>query len=116
MSHLTKMQMKITKMPLATRIARKFGWTITREAEYVDAFQNGMNNCHVFRDLNNKVRMLVGADGTVVTDSYYMGYDYQQFLQEYASEYIKEQAIMEGAQFVDKGLVNGQRIIEVEYA
>lgn len=114
MSHFSQMKTKIKNVNMAKRVAKQFGWSMEKVGHYKDHFGNELNNCHVVTG-DDRAKLLIASNGDVIVDPYYMGHDYEKFLQEYATEYIREQAVMEGAQFIDKGMVKGERIIEVEY-
>ena len=93
------------------------GRTVKREDHYQDRYNNSLDNGLVLRDSAGKPKMLIAQDGSVIVDPYYMGYDHQQFLQDYAADHITQKAMLNGACTQNMGLdKQGNLVLEVTYA
>lgn len=119
MSHLTTHKTKCSDRGRVARVARDFGWSIEQTDTFQSRFgQTVTGGAAVLKDKNGREKMVIGPDGTVRTDAYYMGRDYEKFMQAYAADHIREKAVGAG------GMVTGTRtdpktgelVMEVQFA
>ena len=117
MSHLTTIDVKVMNQTLLRRLAMKYGWTITKVPKFVNNYSGEeVENATILSD-GTQVKLVLSEDGTPVVDSYFMGKEWERFLQEYSIENLREQACLEGYTF--KGVEqksDGSLIVEIETA
>ena len=117
MSHFSRLKVQCKDEHIMHKVARKMGWFIKPEAEYVNRWSGEtITNCRVVRDNTDRVKMVVDADGNVIHDAYSMGNEAHKFLCEYSEEFIRSMAAREGAMVKHLGTDNqGNRVLEVAY-
>jgi hypothetical protein len=117
MSHLSKCETKLTNKRRVNSLAKQRGWTIEEVDNYTNPYSREVvKKATVLRDKFG-VKMALNQQGEVFVDPYYMGKDYEEFMQDYATGHIKSAA------FADGGVVTSQRVdqktgdvlLEVEY-
>jgi hypothetical protein len=118
MSHFSRLKVQVKNEGAAHRVADKFGWSISREANYVNSWNKSevVNNCDVYRDADGRVKMVVDSSGTVTHDAFSMGRDANKFLCAYSEEFIRTMAAAEGAEVKNLGEdKHGNLVLEVAY-
>lgn len=116
MSHFTTVKMEMKNRAILERLARSRGWTVGQEAKHVNGWsKETVPNATVFKT-DGKYKLVLDAKGVPVVDAYYMGREYEKFIQDYAAEVIREQALSEGASVVTNGYdKNGNLLLEVQW-
>jgi len=116
MSHFTTVKMEMKNKAILERMARARSWTMAKEVKHVNGWsKETVPDATVFK-AGDKYKLVLDAKGVPVVDSYYMGRDYEKFIQDYAAEVIREQAMSEGASVVTNGYdKNGNLLLEVQW-
>jgi hypothetical protein len=116
-SHFTRIATKLLNKSLMERLASQRGWTVEFEKVHKNKWtysKEQVENALVLKQ-GEKTKLVVAQDGTPIVDSYYMGRDFESFLQQYSVELIKETAMIDGgivSETVDK---QGNIVLVVEY-
>jgi len=100
------------------KLAFKRGWSVTREASFRNTYSGEtVNNFDILRGKNGRVKAVIDQKGTVYTDSYSMGHDYERFIQDYCMDHLKEKAMMEGGMVTSQSVDSktGDVLLEVEF-
>lgn len=117
MSHFTRIATKLLNKSLMERLANQRGWTVEFEKVHKNKWtysKEQVENALVLKQ-GDKTKLVVAQDGTPIVDSYYMGNEHMQFLQQYSAELIKETAMIDGgivSETVDK---QGNIVLTIEY-
>lgn len=117
MSHFSKLEIKMKRKDVLRKLASKFGWTQQDNITHVNGWsRETVANATVFFDNYGTAKLVLDAAGTPVVDPYYMGREYEKFLQEYAADLIMDQARSEGAVTNQLGFdKQGNMLLEVCY-
>ncbi len=118
MSHLSKHKTKVTNIDRVRRLCFARNWQV----EVNDVFTNSysrekVNGGHIIRDSNGQTKMVIAPDGSVHTDAYFMGNQYEKFLQDYAADHLTEAAQMNGGMVTNQTVdqKTGDLLLEVQY-
>jgi len=90
MSHFTRLKTQLNDKMLVQRLAEKRGWTFETVETYTNPYTHNdvIHNATLLRDKDGKIKLAIDSEGNPVADSYYMGYEYETFIQEYAKEFL----------------------------
>ena len=120
MSHFSTLKILVKDLATARRVAAKRGWTVEKVATHKNRYSGEtLTDCHEFRDASGKVMLVVGRDGGVTHDSFYMSRadDAHKFLVDYSAAYITKTAAEEGASITNLGYdAQNNLVLEVVYA
>jgi signal transduction protein with GAF and PtsI domain len=114
MSHFTRLSLQIQDKELLSSIVQKQGLTATTGVATNPYNGQTVMDATIIKDSSGKTKLIIdNQTGNVIVDPYYMGYDYQKIVQEYAAEVIKKAAYDEGGFIADEQQTSKGTVIKV---
>lgn len=116
MSHNTEIKTCIKNKRIFGYMLNKFGWKISKErTAWENRYSKEIVTGQVITDQTGAVKMVVNKAGIPVVDPYYMGSDYEKFLQGYSTDVLKDAALMAGNTIMSETVdANGNILLTVE--
>jgi hypothetical protein len=117
MSHFTEIKARVLDMNAFHKVAFLRGLTTEQRQVYTNPYSGEVVKNATVVSKNGKVLMVIGADGKVTLDSFYMGQEYKNILQEYVKETVLTSAALSGGWITEETVdeKTGDLILEVQF-
>jgi hypothetical protein len=118
LSHFSRLKVQVKDLNAFHKVLFLRGLTSEKLSEYRNSYSGeAVKDATVVKNQSGKILMAVDAEGNVTVDSWSMGHEYQNIMQDYARETIFSSASAAGGwvgqETVDK---NGDVVLEICFA